>query len=62
MTGKDKDLIIEALRGDNGLKIMCACLALQKQTTLESFFLEQTHDVRRPKKGSRIVGGRLQGS
>ena len=28
---RDNDLIIEALKGTSGLKIMCACLALQKQ-------------------------------
>ena len=56
---RDNDLIIEALKSNSGLKIMCACLALQKQTTFDSFFLEHTQKAKSPKKNTRIKSGRL---
>ena len=59
---RDNDLIIEALKSNSGLKIMCACLALQKQTTFDSFFLEHTQKAKSPKKNTRIRSGRLSDS
>ena len=34
----DDELIIEALKSDSNLKIMCACIALQRM--FDSFFLD----------------------